>query len=177
MLYKDEAAAEYDRAFSHVSEHFLPFLLGAARLAPGMRVLDVATGTGLGAQAALAIVGPSGFVTATDVSPAMVEKARTRPAVAPNVSVSVEDGQSLPFPDASFDAVICSLGLMFFPDPQRGLSEFYRVLRPGGRAALSVPTTPERSLLQRPNQHHHRPHARRYLPKLCRHHPHHDRLD
>ncbi len=145
VLYKDEAAAEYDRAFSHVSEHFLPFLLGAAGLEPGMRVLDVATGTGLAAEAALAIVGPSGSVTATDVSPAMVEKARTRLAGVRNVSVSVEDGQSLSFPEASFDAVICSLGLMFFPDPQKGLSEFCRVLRPGGRAAVSVLTAPERS--------------------------------
>ncbi len=145
VLYKEQGAAEYDRAFSHVSEHFLPFLLGAARLGPGMRVLDVATGTGLAAQAALDIVGPSGSVTATDVSPAMVEMARTRFAGARNVDVAVEDGQSLSFPNASFDAVICSLGLMFFPDPRRGLSEFCRVLRPGGRAAVSVLTTAERS--------------------------------
>ncbi len=47
--------------------------------------------------------------------------------------------------DGSFDALICSLGLMFFPDPRRGLSEFLRVLRPGGRAAASVLTVPERS--------------------------------
>lgn len=145
ILYQGEAAAEYDRAFAHVSEHFLPFLLGGARLAPGMRVLDVATGTGLAAQAALAIVGPSGSVVATDVSPSMVEKARSRLAEAKNVTVSVEDGQSLSFPDESFDAIICSLGLMFFADPQQSLSEFYRVLRPGGRAAVSVLTAPERS--------------------------------
>src|SRR5262249_33302194 len=53
--------------------------------------------------------------------------------------------QSLSFEDGTFDAVVCSLGLMFFPDPARGLSQFYRVLRPGGRAAVSVNTTPERS--------------------------------
>jgi ubiquinone/menaquinone biosynthesis C-methylase UbiE len=145
MLYRDEAAAEYDRAFAHVSEHFVPFLLSAACVAPGMRVLDVATGTGLAAQAALAAVGPTGCVVATDVSPAMVEKARTRLGEARNVSVSLEDAQALSFPDASFDAVICSLGLMFFPNPQQGLSEFYRVLRPGGCVAVSVLTAPERS--------------------------------
>jgi len=145
VLYLDEAAAEYDRAFAHVSEHFLPFLLRTAKVSPGMRVLDVATGTGLAAQAVLAAVGASGSVTATDISPAMVERARKRLTGAGNVSVSVEDGQSLSFPDKSFDAVICSLGLMFFPNPQQALSEFYRVLRPGGYAAVSVLTVPERS--------------------------------
>jgi ubiquinone/menaquinone biosynthesis C-methylase UbiE len=50
------------------------------------------------------------------------------------------DGQALPYPDNSLDAVICQLGLMFFTDPARGLSEFYRVLRNGGWAAVSVTT-------------------------------------
>jgi ubiquinone/menaquinone biosynthesis C-methylase UbiE len=67
-------AAEYDRAFSHVSAHFLPFLLRALRLAPGQRVLDVATGTGISAQAALKIVGPAGSVLATDISPEIVDR-------------------------------------------------------------------------------------------------------
>ena len=145
VLYRDEAAAEYDRAFAHVSEYFLPFLLDAAGLVPGMRVLDVATGTGLAAQALLAAVGPSGSVVATDVSPAMVARAQQRLGDVRNASVSVEDGQALSFPDQSFDAVICSLGLMFFADPDRGLREFHRVLRPGGRAAISVLTVPELS--------------------------------
>jgi ubiquinone/menaquinone biosynthesis C-methylase UbiE len=144
-LYRDEAAAEYDRAFAHVSGHFLPFLLDAAVLVPGMSVLDAATGTGLAAKAALAAVGPSGSVVATDVSPAMVEKARKRLGDARNASASVEDAQALSFPSGSFDAVICSLGLMFFPDPLKGLSEFHRVLRPGGCATVSVLTVPERS--------------------------------
>jgi Methyltransferase domain len=60
---------------------------------------------------------------------------------AANVLVSVEDAQALSFPDGSFDAVLCNLGLMFFPDPVRSLSEFRR----GGRAAVSVNTVPERS--------------------------------
>jgi cyclopropane fatty-acyl-phospholipid synthase-like methyltransferase len=46
LAFKDAAAAEYDRAFAHVTAHFMPFLLRAAHLAPGMRVLDIATGTG-----------------------------------------------------------------------------------------------------------------------------------
>jgi hypothetical protein len=52
------AAAEYDRAFAHVTAHFMPFMLRAAHIAPGMRVLDIATGTGLSAEVALAAVGP-----------------------------------------------------------------------------------------------------------------------
>src|SRR6266508_2496820 len=145
LSYKDEAASAYDRAFAHVSTHFLPFLWRSARLEPGQRVLDVATGTGIAAEAALAVVGPGGHVTAADISQAMVDRARQRLAGSPNTSVVVEDGQSLSFDDGSFDAVVCSFGLMFFPDPARGLSEFHRVLRPGGRAAVSVLTTPERS--------------------------------
>jgi ubiquinone/menaquinone biosynthesis C-methylase UbiE len=145
LAYKDEAASAYDRAFAHVSTHFLPFLLRAARLAPGQRVLDAATGTGIAAQAALAVVGPGGHVTAADASWAMINRARERLAGSANTSVVVADGQSLSFDDGSFDAVLCSLGLMFFPDPARGLSEFHRVLRPGGCAAVSVNTTPERS--------------------------------
>jgi ubiquinone/menaquinone biosynthesis C-methylase UbiE len=145
LTFKDEAAAEYDHAFAHVTAHFMPFLLRAAHLAPGLRVLDIATGTGLSAEAALAAVGPTGHVTAADLSPAMAEKARERLGRAPNVLVSVEDGQALSFSDGSFDAVLCNLGLMFFPNPVRGLSEFRRVLRPGGRAAVSVNTAVERS--------------------------------
>jgi ubiquinone/menaquinone biosynthesis C-methylase UbiE len=145
LAFKDEAAAEYDRAFAHVTAHFMPFLLRAAHIAPGMQFLDIATGTGLSAEAALAAVGPTGYVMAADVAPAMAEKARERLGKTPNASVSVEDGQALSFADCSFDAVLCNLGLMFFPEPVRGLSEFRRVLRSGGRVAVSVNTVVERS--------------------------------
>ncbi len=145
LAYKEEAAAEYDHAYAHVSARFVPFLLRAARLAPGQRVLDVAAGTGLAAEAALAVVGRGGSIVAADFSPEMVEQARRRLGKASNAAVAVEDGQALSFPDESFDAVLCSVGLMFFRDPARGLSEFRRVLRRGGRAAVSVTTSPERS--------------------------------
>jgi ubiquinone/menaquinone biosynthesis C-methylase UbiE len=162
LTYKEEAAAGYDRAFARVTTHFIPFLLRAAHVTPGMRVLDIAAGTGLASEAALRVVGPSGHTTAADLSPAMVEKARDRLAQAKNTSVAVEDGQALSFLDESFDAVVCSLGLMFFPDPLRGLAEFRRVLCPGGRAAVSVNTVPERSFNTRINVA-----IARYLPSLA----------
>jgi ubiquinone/menaquinone biosynthesis C-methylase UbiE len=150
LQFDDAAAAGYDRLMGPVSRHFIPFLLRAAHIGLGKRVLDVATGTGLAAEVALAAVGLSGSVVAADISRA-VERARERLGGAPNAIVAVEDGQSLTFADESFDAVLCSLGLMFFPDPARGLSEFHRVLRPGGRAAVSVNTVPERSFIARIN--------------------------
>ena len=151
LTFKNEAAAGYDRAFAHISKHFVPVLVRAAHVGPGMRVLDIAAGTGLAAEAVLRVVGPTGHVTAADLSPAMIEKARERLGQARNVSVAVADGQALSFSDSSFDAVVCSLGLMFFPDPLRGLAEFRRVLVPGGRAAVSVNTVPEKSYNSRIN--------------------------
>ena len=146
-----EAAAGYDRAFARVTTHFVPFLLRAAHIVPGMRVLDIAAGTGLVSEAALDVVGPTGQVIAADLSPAMIEKAHERLAKARNASVVVEDGQALSFSDGSFDAVVCGFGLIFFLDPLRGLAEFRRVLRPDGRAAVSVNTVPERSFNTRIN--------------------------
>jgi SAM-dependent methyltransferase len=92
----------------------------------------------------------------------MGEKARQRLGKASNAAVTVEDGQALSLPDQSFDAVLCSLGLMFSPDPLRGLREFRRVLRPGGRAAVSVTTTPNHSYNGRINVV-----VARYVPSLA----------
>src|SRR5262249_23361992 len=87
LLFEREAAAEYDRAFAHVTRYFMPFVLRAARVEQGMRVLDIAAGTGLSSEAALSTVGSIGHVTAADVSPAMAEKARERLGQARNASV------------------------------------------------------------------------------------------
>ncbi|HEX5325031.1 MAG TPA: class I SAM-dependent methyltransferase, partial [Acetobacteraceae bacterium] len=105
-------------------------------------MIDIASGTGLAAEAAAAVVGPRGRVLATDVSPPMLQQAQARLGELANVSCAVEDAQSLTLADESFDAVICNMGLMYFPDPARSLSEFRRVLRPGGRAAVSVYASP-----------------------------------
>ena len=137
LVYTATAAEGYDQTFGcHVSARFVPALLNAARLVSGMHVLDVATGTGLAAEAALSAIGPTGHITAADLSPAMLGKARERLGRHPNASCSVEDGQSLSFADGSFDAVLCSLGLMFFPDPARSsprppIGCSHSMMRPG----------------------------------------------
>jgi ubiquinone/menaquinone biosynthesis C-methylase UbiE len=105
-------------------------------------VLDVASGTGEAALMAIAAVGHSGTVVGTDISPAMLEAARAR--LPGSFRAVVADGQALAFRDASFDGVTCQLGLMFFPDPARGLAEFRRVLRSGRCAAACVNSTPDR---------------------------------
>ncbi len=87
LQFRETAAAGYDRSVGQMTGPLIPALLRAARLAPGMRVLDIATGTGLAAEAALAEVGPAGQVVATDVSPAMVEKARERLVLQPGFMV------------------------------------------------------------------------------------------
>jgi ubiquinone/menaquinone biosynthesis C-methylase UbiE len=74
LSYRAEVAAGYDLAFGSISAQFIPALLRGARVLPGYKVLDVATGTGLAADAAINAVGPYGAVVATDLSPAMLEK-------------------------------------------------------------------------------------------------------
>ena len=141
-------ASGYDEMFARVTRAFIPALLHAAQIVEGQRVLDVATGTGAAAKAAKDIVGPKGDVVAGDISRTMLDVARSNPE---NVGITFEqfDGHKLPFPDGSFDRVICQLGLAFFDDPARGLAEFRRVLKTGGRAAAIVNSTPERSLFTR----------------------------
>jgi ubiquinone/menaquinone biosynthesis C-methylase UbiE len=141
-------AIGYDEMFARVTSLFVPALLRAARLASSQRVLDVATGTGAAAEAAAVIVGPSGSVVAGDISPAMLDVARRKLRALP-VTLEILDAHELPYPDGHFDAVICQLGLMLFSAPARALAEFRRVLRPNGRLAVSVSTTPERSLYLR----------------------------
>jgi ubiquinone/menaquinone biosynthesis C-methylase UbiE len=147
LQFRGTAAAGYDRSVGEMTRRILPALLRAARLAPGMRVLDIATGTGLAAEAAAEAVGASGHVAAADISPAMLDRARERLGALPSVSFAVADGQDLGFPAERFDAVLCNMGLMYFPNAVRGLSEFRRVLRPGGRAAVSVFTRADRALV------------------------------
>lgn len=137
-------ASAYDRWTGRWSRLFIPDVLAAAAVKPGCRVLDVSTGTGEAAGMALPIVGVEGLVVGADISPAMLASACTRLHGSTFLPVAA-DGQALPFKDASFDAVVCQLGLQFFPDPARGVGEFRRVLREGGSVAICVISTPDRA--------------------------------
>jgi ubiquinone/menaquinone biosynthesis C-methylase UbiE len=134
----------YDRYVGNWSRLFVPAVLAAAAVVATDRILDVATGPGEAAAMAFSQVGPSGLVVGADISLAMLNAAHTRFAGARFRPV-VADGQALPFADGTFDAVICQLGLMFFPSPARGLEEFRRVLRPHRRAAVCVISARERA--------------------------------
>src|SRR5215510_4779538 len=138
----DDAA--YYQYIGRWSRLFVPAVLAAAEVTGGDRVLDVATGPGEAALIALSEVKPAGLVIGADISLAMLTAARARlgdDAFRPVVT----DGQALAFKDGSFDAVVCQLGLQFFPDPARGLTEFRRVLRIGRCAAVCVISTPDRA--------------------------------
>ena len=136
----DQCAEKYD---GYLTRAFIPFsqkLVDLAQLQAGCRVLDVATGSGLAAFMAAEVVGPGGRVIGVDLSETMVTLARKRAAKegVNNVEFIHMDAEELEFPSDSFDAVLCALGLMLFPQPKTALSEMHRVLRTGGTAALSV---------------------------------------
>lgn len=96
-------------------------------------VLEVAVGTGLN----LAHYPDEARVTGIDFSPAMVALARQRAGdLRREVVLTEADAQALPFPDASFDTVVCTLGLCGFPDEVAAIAEMHRALRPGGRLLL-----------------------------------------
>lgn len=103
------------------------------RLAPHARVLIVGAGTGLD----LDFLPPTVQVTAIDVTPAMLTRLERRATGAGRtVTTRVMDARQLEFPDSSFDAVIMHLILAVMPQPERGVSEAVRVLKPGGRIAV-----------------------------------------
>ena len=139
----DAGAAAYDRLTGRWSQAFRSTLLAAARVTAGQTVLDVAAGTGVLAELAASRVGRSGRVIASDISLPMLRATRGKVAGLP-VDVVVMDGQELACRDRSVDAVVCQLGLMFFPDARRGLREFRRVLRRHGRLAVQVWSWPDR---------------------------------
>ena len=136
----DKAADAYERSWAKQLEPAQAMLLDMAVIAEGDRVLDVACGSGLVTFRAAARIGAEGQVIGTDISDQMVATAResaSRQALT-NVRFERIDAEDLQFEDASFDIVLCALGLMYVPDPEKALREFHRVLRPGGKAVAAV---------------------------------------
>jgi len=120
-------------------------MLDMAGVKLGARVLDVAAGAGDQTLDIAERVGPEGSVLATDLSPAILElaAANARRAGHGNVATKVADGESLGVEPQSFDAAVCRLGLMFFPDPLQGLREMHRALKPGAGICTMVFSTPQ----------------------------------
>lgn len=128
----------YDRCLG--AAMFGPHAAVVARRLAGLgegAVLEVAAGTGLATAALLEALPPAVAVTATDLNQAMLDCAARKPALA-RVAFRQADAQALPFPNASFEAVVCQFGAMFFPDRRRAHAEARRVLKPGGRYLLSL---------------------------------------
>lgn len=135
----DLAADEYEPLWNAQLAGVQAWLLSAAALAPGEQVLDVACGTGRVTFQAAAAVGARGHVLGVDLSQKMVDSAwRSTPPLVRNTQFARMDAATLSLPDRRFDVVLCSLGLMYLPDPGQAVREMRRVLRPGGRLALSV---------------------------------------
>ncbi len=124
-------------------------LLDVAALKPGDHVLDIAAGTGDQSLLAAQRVGSKGTVLATDISEAMLKVAENvvQQAGLTNITTRVMDAEHLHLEDHAFDAVICRQGLMFVPHLQQALAEILRVLKPGGKLAAQVWSTPEHNPL------------------------------
>ncbi|RNL65346.1 methyltransferase domain-containing protein [Nocardioides marmoriginsengisoli] len=123
-------------------------MLDDAGVQAGTRVLDVAAGAGGQTLAAARRAGPTGHVLATDISPAILEYALGSASAAglDNVAVLEADGEDLgAVPAGTFDAAISRVGLIYFPDQHRALSEMCRAVRPGGRISAVVYSTPDRN--------------------------------
>jgi ubiquinone/menaquinone biosynthesis C-methylase UbiE len=121
------------------------WLIGELGPLPGDTVLELGAGPGDTGFAAAALVGERGRLVSTDFSPEMVEVARRRGAELglDNVDFRVIDAEHIELDADSVDGVVCQSGYMLMADPAAALSETRRVLRPGGRLALSVWGAPE----------------------------------
>jgi ubiquinone/menaquinone biosynthesis C-methylase UbiE len=130
------AAEVYDERFlPAIFNEWPPRVAELAELEPGMRVLDVACGTGVLSLVVAEVVMPDGAVVGLDLNPGMLDVARRK---APRIDWREASAEAIPFEDATFDAVVSQFGLMFFEDKARAIREMVRVLRPAGRLAVAV---------------------------------------
>lgn len=132
-------AAAYADLFSRATDMTIPDLGAAVRIRSGMRVLDLCCGQG---NVSEALVAGGCDVVGIDFSSAMIALAESR---VPDATFIEADAQDLPFEDREFDAVVCNFGIPHVPDQPRALAQVRRVLRPGGRFAMTVWCGPEES--------------------------------
>jgi ubiquinone/menaquinone biosynthesis C-methylase UbiE len=136
----DRAVEYYEASWAEQLRPAQDCLLAQAALREGERVLDIACGTGLVSFRAADLVGPAGQVVATDISDKMVQYTAAEAARRglPQVACSRMGAEALDFPNGTFDAVLCALGLMYVPDVSVAMREMRRVLTPAGRAIAAV---------------------------------------
>jgi ubiquinone/menaquinone biosynthesis C-methylase UbiE len=134
------AAPTYERAGPRFFSEVARRLVALTDLPAGVRLLDVATGTGVALLEAAPLAGSADLVVGVDLAGPMVAEARRRlhEAGVANAAVLVMDAEALGFRAGSFDAVLCASALYLLPQPAAALRGFGRVLRPGGRLAVAV---------------------------------------
>jgi ubiquinone/menaquinone biosynthesis C-methylase UbiE len=136
----DRAASMYEKSWQKQLEPAQRRLMEMAALAPGENVLDLACGTGLVSFRAADAVGANGSVVGTDISEGMIEQctliARERGIT--NATFQRMAAEQLDLSDASFDAVLCGLGMMYVTDFAGSIREMFRVTKVGGRAVSAV---------------------------------------
>ena len=148
----ESAAEAWDRWGPFIGRWLAPAteaMLEMARVRPGARVVDVAAGAGEQTLAAAERVGDNGFVLATDISPTILTytQAAARARGFTNVEILELDGECHDrLREASFDAVISRVGLIYFPDQHRALTGLRHCLKPDGRIAVVVYSTPPKNL-------------------------------
>jgi len=135
-------ASDYERAFEKLTYQFSTEALKQLNMKPGDMVLDVAAGTG---SFGLAAARAGGEVLATDFADGMIGRLqeRIREEGLSNIRAEVMDGQNLNIEDASYDICASIVGVIFFPDINKGLSELKRILKPEGRCAVVCWDHPE----------------------------------
>jgi ubiquinone/menaquinone biosynthesis C-methylase UbiE len=138
--YVGNPPANYERFFvPAIGAPLATDLIRLAALRPGERVLDVACGTGIVARLASQRVGATGTVAGLDANPGMLAVARSATPPDSPIEWHEASAEAMPLPDASFDVVLCQMGLEFMPDKHAALSEMWRVLVRDGRLIFNVP--------------------------------------